>query len=165
MTQILGAVAVRRATDADAAGLHELSAPFMRSGELRRRTVEDYRAAAEAFLAVPGGPGDPGLHGCVALRPLGPGPGHPAAAVLYNLCVRADRQGTGLGSLLVRELLAEASRQGVGAVFTATTGDGRLFRRYGFRQVPTALAPTAWAAELDPARGSRVHRWEAAAAC
>ncbi|GJF28418.1 hypothetical protein KNE206_11180 [Kitasatospora sp. NE20-6] len=151
---------VRRATEADADALYRLSEPFMRGGALRRRTIADYRAAIGWYLVVPGVLGP---DGCAALRPLPPDPVHPAAGVLYNLCVRAGRQGAGLGRSLVEGVLDEAARQGVREVFTATTGDGRLFHRYGFRPVPPALAPASWAAALDPARGSRVHRWEAPA--
>ncbi|MER8187939.1 GNAT family N-acetyltransferase [Kitasatospora sp. NPDC094015] len=145
---------VRTATGADAVALHALSAPFIRSGALRRRTVTDYQAAAAEFLVAPG---RSGLDGCVGLRMLAPEPGHPAAGVLYNFCVRGERQGSGVGSGLLAAALAEAARRGVRTAFTATTGSGALFGRYGFRQVPAALAPAAWAAGLDPSRGSRVH--------
>ncbi|MEV4615238.1 GNAT family N-acetyltransferase [Kitasatospora sp. NPDC049258] len=157
---------VRTATGADAAALHALSAPFIRSGALRRRGVADYRAAAGDFLVAPGpnaldGPevldGPNVLDGCVGLRVLRPEPGHPSAGVLYNFCVRGERQGSGLGSGLLEAVLAEAARRGLSTAFTATTGSGALFGWYGFRQVPTALAPRAWTAGLDPARGSRVH--------
>ncbi|MFC9328966.1 GNAT family N-acetyltransferase [Kitasatospora sp. NPDC057015] len=146
---------VRRATEADADTLFRLSEPFARSGALRRRTIADYRSAVGAFLVAPGVLGP---DGCVALRPLPAEPAHPAAGVLYNLCVRAGRQGAGLGRRLVEGVLAEAAGQGLREVFTATTGDGRLFVRYGFREVPPALAPTGWAAALDPARASTVYR-------
>ncbi|QKW24039.1 GNAT family N-acetyltransferase [Kitasatospora sp. NA04385] len=156
----------------DARALYELSLPFLRSGALRARTPADYRRAADTFLVVrsaPGGPdggldrgldGQPGgaLDACVALRVLAPEPGHPPTGVLHNLCVRSGRQGLGLGGLLVAAVLAHARRSALSAVVTATTGDGALFLRHGFAEVPAAAAPPSWAAELDPSRGSRVFR-------
>ncbi|MFE2913399.1 GNAT family N-acetyltransferase [Kitasatospora indigofera] len=151
---------VRTATGADAEALYALSAPFIRSGALRPRTVADYRRPGERFLVVPGaGPGggpDGGLDGCVALRALPAEPGHPAAGLLHNFCVREGRQGAGLGSRLLAALLAEAARCGLRTLVTASTGDGALFLRGGFREIPVALAPRGWAAGLDPSRGSRV---------
>ncbi|MFC8454191.1 GNAT family N-acetyltransferase [Kitasatospora sp. NPDC057223] len=149
-----GATAVRPATGADAAALHALSHPFMRTGELRTRTPADYRAAAGQFLLASG---PDGPDGCIALRPLAPEAGHPAAGALYNFCVRPGRQGTGLGSQLLQALLATAARQGLRTICAATTGNGRLFTHFGFVQVPTARAPQGWAAGLDPARGSKVY--------
>lgn len=147
---------VRTATGADAEALYALSAPFMRSGALRPRTVADYRRPGERFLVVPGAGPDGGLDGCVALRALPPEPGHPAAGLLHNFCVREGRQGAGLGSRLLAALLAEAARCGLRTLVTASTGDGALFLRGGFREIPVALAPRGWAAGLDPSRGSRV---------
>ncbi|WP_371483473.1 GNAT family N-acetyltransferase [Kitasatospora sp. NBC_00315] len=153
----LGTAPVRPATGADAAALHALSEPFMRSGELRVRTAADYRAAVGQFLLVPGPP-SAGPDGCVALRRLPAEPGHPAAGLLHNLCVRPERQGTGLGSRLLAALLDTAARGGLRTVHAATTGSGELFRRFGFVPIPAALAPRSWAAGLDPARGSEVYR-------
>ncbi|MCX5210033.1 GNAT family N-acetyltransferase [Kitasatospora sp. NBC_00240] len=151
---------VRTATGADAEALYALSAPFMRSGALRPRTVADYRRPGDRFLMVPGaatgGGPDGELDGCVALRALPPEPRHPAAGLVHNFCVRDGRQGAGLGSRLLAALLAEAGRCGLRTLVTASTGDGALFLRSGFREIPVALAPRSWAAGLDPARGSRV---------
>ncbi|MEV7595971.1 GNAT family N-acetyltransferase [Kitasatospora sp. NPDC089797] len=151
-----------RAEPADAEALFALSAPFMRSGELRERPPAAYRRPEELFLVVRApahdaydAPGAP-LDACVALRVLAPERGHPATGLLHNLCVRADRQGRGLGSVLVSAVSAAARRAGLRALVTATTGDGALFLRHGYREIPAAAAPPAFAAGLDPARGSRV---------
>ena len=149
---------VRRATATDAAALHALSRPFMRTGELRTRTPADYRTTAGRFLLATG---PDGPDGCIALSPLPPEPGHPAAGALHNFCVRPERQGTGLGTHLLDALLTGAARTGLRTVCAATTGNGRLFTRFGFVQVPAALAPRSWATRLDPARGSRVYLWTA----
>lgn len=146
---------VRPATAADAAALLALSEPSMDSGELRRRREADYRAPRDRFLLVDG---PSGPDGCVALRLLAPEPpAHPAPGLLHNFCVREGLRGAGLGSHLLDALLDEAGRRGVRALFTASTGGGALFRRYGFEEIPAGLAPQAWARELDPARGSRVY--------
>ncbi|MFJ1709054.1 GNAT family N-acetyltransferase [Kitasatospora sp. NPDC088346] len=150
-------VPVRTATGGDATALYVLSAPFMRSGELRVRTLADYRGRATDFLIAPDPrPGPPA--GCVALRPLAPEPGHPAAGLLYNLCVHPGHQGTGVGSRLLAALLDRATDRGLRTVYAASTGSAAFFLRTGFREVPAALAPAGWTATLDPARGSRVYR-------
>lgn len=136
---------VRPATGADSGALLALSTPFIRSGALRRRTLADYHAATADFLVSPG-PG--GLAGCVALRSLPDG-----RAVIYNFCVHADLQGTGLGSDLLDATIERAAGR---PLYTATTGPAHLFRRYGFTEIPPRLAPPSWAATLDPSRNSRV---------
>ncbi|MGW7346631.1 GNAT family N-acetyltransferase [Streptomyces sp. NPDC054854] len=128
---------VRTGRTGDAPALHELSAPFVRSGALRSRPPEHYRAHAGRFLLVEGDV-EGSVGGCVALRGAEPG-----TAVLYNFCVAVAGQGRGVGAALL---------------FTATTGSARLFVRYGFRPVAAAGAPPGWAARLDPARGSQVLR-------
>ncbi|MER8105507.1 GNAT family N-acetyltransferase [Kitasatospora sp. NPDC094016] len=153
-TQVLRAV---RAERSDAAALYALSVPFMRSGALRERAPDAYRHPADTFLVVHGqGPDGDRLDACVALRALAPEAGRPATGLLHNLCVRADRQGAGQGSLLVTAVVAEARRRGLRALVTATTGGGALFLRRGFREIPASAAPRDWAAGLDPARHSQV---------
>lgn len=148
-------VRVRRARPADAAALVALSEPFVRSGELRRRPARVYAARAADFLVAE--EPDGALRGCLALG-VHPGEDHgaTAAGVLYNFCVARQRQGTGLGARLLGAALAEARAQSLGALFTATTGSGRLFLRHGFAPVRPGLAPRAWARTLDPRRGARV---------
>ncbi|MFS4104577.1 hypothetical protein [Streptomyces sp. PD-S100-1] len=63
-------------------------------------------------------------------------------------------QGRGVGTVLLRALLAEAAARSVGAVFTATSGSAALFLRHGFTVLDAATAD--WPAGLDPRRGSRV---------
>ncbi|KNB50752.1 GNAT family N-acetyltransferase [Streptomyces caatingaensis] len=146
---------VRTASPADAAALHALSEPFMRSGALRRRSPGLYVAAAAQFFVAEDADGV--MEGCVALR-VHPGEGAPGAlpAVLHNFCVRPDRQRRGVGSRLLSALLADAAARSVTEVFAATTGGGESFVRAGFRETGAARAPRAWAAALDPARGSRI---------
>lgn len=157
-TALPGTLRVRRAHSRDAAALVALSEPFVGSGALRRRPLAVYAARADDFLVAEEAGGGT-LHGCLALR-VHPGaePGMTAegAGVLYNFCVARQRQGSGLGARLLGAALAGARAQQLAALFTATTGSGRLFLRHGFAPVPPGLAPRAWARTLDPRRGARV---------
>ncbi|WP_405896474.1 GNAT family N-acetyltransferase [Streptomyces sp. NBC_00727] len=145
---------VRTAGSGDAAALTELSRPFARAGALRKRPASLYAARAAEFLVAPGADG---LEGCVGLRVYA-GEGAPGAAlgVLYNFCVAGHRQGRGTGAALLRTALALARTQSLGALFTATTGDGRLFRRYGFAPATARQAPRTWAESLDPRRDALI---------
>ncbi|MFD7032579.1 GNAT family N-acetyltransferase [Streptomyces sp. NPDC059917] len=154
----LPAVPVRPARPGDAHVLFALSRGFMASGELRPRPVGHYLARAGEFLLAPNAPGAPDAPdggapaGCVAVRDEGEG-----AAVLHNFCVARGSQGRGIGSALLRAALARARLLDADRVFTATTGPAVLFLRHGFAPTEPRRAPAAWAAALDPARGSRVY--------
>ncbi|WP_405935533.1 GNAT family N-acetyltransferase [Streptomyces sp. NBC_00726] len=143
---------VRTAGSGDAAGLAELSRPFARSGALRERPDSLYAARAAEFLVAVGPDG--GIEGCVGLRVYEGEGAH--TGVLYNFCVAEHRQGRGAGGALLRTALALGRTQGLGGLFTATTGDGRLFRRYGFAPVAARQAPRAWAGSLDPRRNALI---------
>ncbi len=60
-------------------------------------------------------------------------------ADIQTVAVRPERQGAGIGALLVTELLAEARRRGVGEVVLEVRADNepaqRLYARFGFTQV------------------------------
>ncbi|EPH45669.1 GNAT family N-acetyltransferase [Streptomyces aurantiacus] len=143
---------MRTARPEDAAALVGLSLPFVRSGALRERPLALYADHAADFLVAQAPDGT--LEGCVGLR------AHPAAAgeagVVYNFCVAAHRQGDGLGAELLRAVLATARARSLDALFTATTGSGGLFLRYGFELTTARLAPPSWAASLDPRRNARI---------
>jgi len=57
------------------------------------------------------------------------------ALYLGPICTRVDRRDAGLGSLLVRELLARAQRLGYGSMFLA--GDTAYYPRFGFKPAST----------------------------
>ncbi|NEC66557.1 GNAT family N-acetyltransferase [Streptomyces sp. SID9727] len=143
---------VRIAGPGDSAALAELSRPFARSGALRERPDSLYAARAAEFLVAVGSDGR--IEGCVGLRVYEGEGAH--AGVLYNFCVAGHRQGRGVGGALLRTALALGRAQALGALFTATTGDGRLFHRYGFASVTARQAPRAWAESLDPRRNALV---------
>ncbi|GGT52100.1 GNAT family N-acetyltransferase [Streptomyces purpureus] len=151
----LAALHVRPARPGDAAALAALSEPFVRSGALRERPLRLYAAHTADFLVAEAHDGS--LEGCLGLRfhPAAAPEGRPAG-VLYNFCVARRRQGSGLGARLLGAALARARTQSLAALFTATTGSGRLFVRYGFAPAPLSAAPAAWARAVDPRRGARV---------
>lgn len=155
-TALPASLPVRSARRGDAAALEALSRPFVCSGSLRERPLSLYAADATDFLVVDAHDGT--LDGCLGLRihPADPVDGRGPTGVLYNFCVSPRRQGRGVGALLLRAALTKATAQSVYALFTATTGGGDLFLRYGFAPVCAGLAPAAWANSLDPRRNSRV---------
>jgi len=150
------ALSVRIACPEDAAELADLSEPFVRSGALRERSVSLYAAQAADFVVTEACDGT--LVGCVGLRshPADPEEGRGPAGVVYNYCVAAHRQGCGVGAGLLRAVLARARAQSLGALFTATTGGGGPFLRYGFEPTTASLAPPSWAESLDPRRNARI---------
>ncbi|MFD0341415.1 GNAT family N-acetyltransferase [Streptomyces sp. NPDC127117] len=147
---------VRPARARDAAELAELSRPFVCSGELRERPASLFAVHAADFL-VAQAPGCP-VEGAVGLRvhPTGSGEGCGAVGVLYNFCVAGHRQGCGVGAGLLRAALATARARSLGALFTATTGGGDLFLRYGFAPTTARRAPSSWVDSLDPRRNARI---------
>ncbi|WP_434098976.1 GNAT family N-acetyltransferase [Streptomyces xantholiticus] len=144
---------VRSAGPRDAAGLAALSRPFVRSGALRARPFHVYAWQATDFLVAERPDG--ALEGCLALRVQPTSEGR-ATGVVYNFCVARHRQGSGLGARLLGAALAQGRSRSLDALFTATTGSGRLFLRYGFAPVPPRLAPESWARSLDPRRNAKV---------
>jgi N-acetylglutamate synthase-like GNAT family acetyltransferase len=144
---------VRRACHDDAPSLYALSRQFFADGALRVRPALRYAADADDYLVAQTAAGD--ITGCLALRTHRHGRTG-TSAVLYNFCVAPGSQGRGIGSALLRAVLARAAADARGAVYTATTGGGALFLRHGFVPVPARYAPPEWAAALDPRRGSVV---------
>ncbi|MCS0599795.1 GNAT family N-acetyltransferase [Streptomyces sp. LP11] len=139
---------MRPAREEDGPALAALSRPFVHTGALRERPLALYLSRASDFLVAQAPDGS--LEGCVGLR------AHPSAGVLYNFCVAAHRQGSGMGGRLLRAAFARARSRSLPTLFTATTGDGRLFLRHGFTPTDPVLAPATWARSLDPARDARV---------
>lgn len=139
---------VRPARRDDGPALAALSRPFVHAGALRERPLSLYLSRASDFLVAQAPDGT--LEGCLGLRE------HPAAGVLYNFCVAAHRQGTGMGARLLHAAFARARTRSLSTLFTATTGSGRLFLRHGFLPACPSLAPADWAQSLDPGRGARV---------
>jgi ribosomal protein S18 acetylase RimI-like enzyme len=109
--------------------------------------------AASAFrdLIVAGGLGDEApMRNYLALEgrnPVATGSLVPAAGVggIYNIAVRADRRGRGIGRAMTFRLMQEAAAMGYRASILWSTPDGMpVYRRLGFQErirVPTYLGP------------------------
>ncbi|WP_436841890.1 GNAT family N-acetyltransferase [Streptomyces bobili] len=149
---------VRTARPEEAAALADLSRPFVRSGALRERPVSLYAAHAADFLVTEAPDGT--LDGCVGLgvHPAETGEGQGPAGVVYDFCVAGRRQGGGVGATLLRAVLAGARTRSLATLFTATTGGGGLFLRFGFAPATARLAPISWTESLDPRREARILR-------
>lgn len=150
------AFSVRPARPDDGAALAALSLPFARAGALRERPLSVYISQAPDFLVAQASDGT--LEGCLALR-VHPAAGHTGrsgAGVLYNFCVARHRQGSGMGARLLQAAFARARNRSLDALFTATTGSGRLFLHHGFAPACPSLAPAVWTQSLDPRRNARV---------
>ncbi|MEV6075581.1 GNAT family N-acetyltransferase [Streptomyces sp. NPDC052069] len=146
---------VRTAESGDAAALAALSEPFVRSGALRERPSAVYAARAADFFVAEASDGT--LEGCLALGVHADAVREGSASgVLYNFCVARHRQGSGLGARLLGAALTGARARSLVALFTATTGSGRLFLRYGFAPAPASAAPASWARTLDSGRGAQI---------
>ncbi|MET9851924.1 GNAT family N-acetyltransferase [Streptomyces sp. NPDC006450] len=139
---------MRPARRGDGPALAALSRPFVLAGALRERPLSLYLSRTSDFVVAQAPDGT--LEGCLGLRE------HPAAGVLYNFCVAAHRQGTGMGARLLHAAFARARNRSLPTLFTATTGSGRLFLLNGFLPACPSLAPAEWAQSLDPGRGARV---------
>ncbi|CAM5595057.1 GNAT family N-acetyltransferase [Streptomyces xanthochromogenes] len=139
---------VRPAREDDGPALAALSRPFARAGALRERPLAAYLSRASDFLVAQAPDGT--LEGSLGLSE------HAADGVLYNFCVAAHRQGSGMGGRLLQAAFARARGRALTMLFTATTGSGRLFLGHGFVPTRPDLAPAAWARTLDPDRNARV---------
>lgn len=108
-------------------------------GKLAREIAElpgSYRAPGSLLLLAYAG-SEPA--GCVARRPLDIQAGR--ACELKRMWVRPPYRSTGLGELLVRELLRRAKDEGYSAVYLDTHpptmgGAYRLYQRLGFVECP-----------------------------
>ncbi|MFJ8752406.1 GNAT family N-acetyltransferase [Streptomyces sp. NPDC102441] len=147
---------LRPARERDAPALADLARPFVRSGALRERPPALYADHAADFLVAEATGGS--LEGCVGLRvyPADEGEGPGPTGVLYNFCVAGHSQGRGVGAGLLGAVLTRSRARSLRALFTATTGDGGLFLRYGFTPAAGRPAPRAWAKTLDPRRNAHV---------
>lgn len=111
------------------------------------------KAAASAFrdLIVAGGLGDAApMRNYLAFEgrdPVATGSLVPAAGVggIYNIAVRADRRGRGIGRAMTFRLMQEAAALGYRASILWSTAAGMpVYRRLGFEErirVPTYLGP------------------------
>ena len=132
MTSVAQGLKVRRAAVADVRPIHELVNGFARNGEMLPRTLAEIYESLRDFSVVRDGDT---LLGCGALHVM-----WEDLAEIRSLAVDAERQGQGLGALLVRAHLREARQLGLSTVF-ALTYRPAFFERLGFRQADVMTLP------------------------
>jgi amino-acid N-acetyltransferase len=123
---------VRPAAVSDARVIHELVNGFARRGEMLPRTISEIYEGLRDFSVVRDG-GE--VIACGALHIVWEDLGE-----VRSVAVRDDRQGQGLGTLLVRAHLREARDLGLRTVF-ALTYRPEFFERLGFRQADVMTLP------------------------
>lgn len=121
-----GPVDVRRATTADLQSVHTL----LSQSNLPLDGVSD--CIERFFVAEAGGT----IVGSIGMERHGP------FALLRSAAVSQPLQGRGIGSRLVEELIADAERQGVSAMYLLTTTAEGYFPSFGFQQVDREAVPS-----------------------
>jgi amino-acid N-acetyltransferase len=132
VTTLAHELKVQPAEVGDAKAIHELVNGFARKGEMLPRTMAEVYENLRDFSVVRDGGK---LLACGALHIM-----WEDLAEVRSLAVREDRQGQGLGALLVGAHLGEARELGLGTVFALTYRPG-FFERLGFRQADVMTLP------------------------
>jgi amino-acid N-acetyltransferase len=136
MTATAKALRVQPAEVGDARAIHELINGYARKGEMLPRTMAEVFENLRDFSVVREASASPGeLVACGALHIM-----WEDLAEVRSLAVQEDRQGQGLGALLVAEHLREAKALGLATVF-ALTYRPAFFERQGFRQADVMTLP------------------------
>lgn len=107
---------------------------------LRELPTEGVRKHQGGFLVAEEAPL---LVGCIGLERYG------RIGLLRSLAVEERTAGRGVGTSLVRELLARASRIGIHEVYLLTTTAEDYFPRLGFSVVPRSELPAALDASAE----------------
>jgi amino-acid N-acetyltransferase len=123
---------VQRAAVGDVRSIHELVNGFARRGEMLPRTMAEIYEALRDYSVVRDGAE---LLACGALHVM-----WEDLAEVRSLAVQEDRQGQGMGALLVRAHIKEARELGLRTVF-ALTYRPAFFERLGFRQADVMTLP------------------------
>lgn len=139
----LSSVLFRAATPADMDAIYQMSCPFMADGFLLERDLRlFYDNVSEFEIADIDGE----IAGCLGIRNFG------TLAELYNVCVHASWQGSGIGRLLVARALTMLHAQGVSQVCLFSKTTVSWFASLGFTPADPAELPAARLTLLDPAR-------------
>ena len=123
---------VQPAAVADVRTIHELVNGFARNGEMLPRTLAEIYEGLRDLSVVRDGDS---LLACGALHVM-----WEDLAEIRSLAVRGERQGQGLGALLVQSHLREARALGLRTVF-ALTYRPAFFERLGFHQADVMTLP------------------------
>jgi len=132
VTSVSSALQAQRAEVADARAIHELVSGFARKGEMLPRTMAEIYENLRDFSVIRDGEE---MVGCGALHIM-----WEDLAEVRSLAVREERQGQGLGAVLVRAHLQEARDLGLATAF-ALTYQPAFFERLGFRQADVMTLP------------------------
>jgi amino-acid N-acetyltransferase len=132
VTAVAHTLKVQPAAVADARAIHELVNGYARRGEMLPRTMSEIYEGLRDFSVVRDG-GE--VIACGALHIVWEDLGE-----VRSIAVRDDKQGLGLGTLLVRAHLQEARELGLRTVF-ALTYRPEFFERLGFRQADVMTLP------------------------
>lgn len=124
--------ALRSASIHDAESIHALLKVYSDRGNLLPRTIEDIETNVADFWVIDM-PGQ--IVGCAALE-LFPN----QLGEVRSLAVSPNNPKTGLGRLLVQNLINEARRRGLTRLM-ALTYVPEFFHKLGFRTVPKAMLP------------------------
>ena len=128
----ISTLSVQRAAVSDVRAIHELVNGFARSGEMLPRTLAEIYESLRDFSVIREGDA---LLACGALHVM-----WEDLAEVRSLAVRPERQGQGLGALLVRAHLDEARELGLRTAF-ALTYRPAFFERLGFHQADVMTLP------------------------
>jgi amino-acid N-acetyltransferase len=122
----------RKATLPDARQIHDLIAAYSGDGTVLPRTLAEICENVRDFTVLEDGPQ---IVGCGALHLYGP-----HLAEIRSIAVSHGEQRRGVGSSLVRALLAEAKKHRVGCVCLFTRKP-EFFARLGFRMAQRESLP------------------------
>ncbi len=123
---------VQQAAVTDVKSIHDLVNGFARKGEMLPRTMAEIYESLRDYSVVRGGGG---LIACGALHVM-----WEDLAEVRSLAVREDKQGEGLGAMLVRSHIEEAKQLGLRTVF-ALTYRPAFFERLDFKQADVMTLP------------------------
>ena len=125
-------IAIRPATQADAAALHALISAHLEEGRLLPRTLDELAVHAPRFVVAES---EGQVVGCAELAPLSQ-----AVAEVRSLVVSRDARRHGLGVQMVEDLAGRARRDGFDRL-CAFAHDPAFFVRRGFSIVPHTWVP------------------------
>jgi amino-acid N-acetyltransferase len=126
---------LRQATPSDVEALFGLISAQVETGRLLPRSRDELALHVARFTVAVETPDEEAVIGGVELAPLGRD-----LAEVRSLVVADHRQGTGIGTALVRNVHERARRAGYGTL-CAFTHEPRPFLRLGFSTVPHAWLP------------------------
>lgn len=124
---------IRKARKTDITGIHALLEPFWKRGLILQRTEDDIRAGLKQFYICP--QDDDTIAGVISYHDYGK-----HLKEIRSLAVRDTDSRKGVGSLLVRHLIKQLSREGTPKIFVLTYSPV-FFIKNGFTPVDKETLP------------------------